>query len=114
MTQTFRTGDRVTIGRFRTNHNYASDDYVGKTATITVVNEEYVRLDIDEGLDSWESKYLTLEQRKNPLLKVGDRVLVTEPTAIQKTNIQHVGQIRWMTISVKFVRFRKSFMMEYM
>lgn len=52
MTQTFRTGDRVTIGRFRTNHNYASDDYVGKTATITVVNEEYVRLDIDEGLDS--------------------------------------------------------------
>lgn len=84
MTQTFRTGDRVTIGRFRTNHNYASDDYVGKTATITVVNEEYVRLDIDEGLDSWESKYLTLEQRKNPLLKVGDRVLVTEPTAIQK------------------------------
>ena len=30
MTQTFRTGDIVTIGRFRTNHNYANDDYVGK------------------------------------------------------------------------------------
>lgn len=86
MTQKFRTGDRVTIGRFRTNHNYANDDYVGKTATITVVNEEYVRLDIDEGLDSWESKYLTLEH----------------------------GQIRWMTILVKFVLFRKSYTMEYM
>ena len=84
MTQKFRTGDLVTIGRFRTNHNYASDDYVGKTAAITVVNDGYVRLDIDEGLNNWDNKYLTLEQRKNPLLKVGDRVLVTEPTEMQK------------------------------
>lgn len=37
MTQIFRTGDIVKIGRFRTNHNYANDDFVGKTATITVV-----------------------------------------------------------------------------
>ena len=79
-----------------------------------MVNEEYVRLDIDEGLDSWESKYLTLEQRKNPLLKVGDRVLVTEPTAIQKHKYPACWTDSMDTISVKFVRFRKSFMMEYM
>lgn len=84
MTQTFRTGDIVKIGRFRTNHNYANDDFVGKTATITVVNETYVLLDIDGGLEIWQPKYLTLEQRKNPLLKVGDQVLVTEPTETQK------------------------------
>lgn len=35
-------------------------------------------------MEIWQPKYLTLEQRKNPLLKVGDRVLVTEPNAIQK------------------------------
>ena len=71
MTQIFRTGDLVTIGRFRTNHNYASDDYVGKTAAITVVNDGYVRLDIDEGLNNWDTKYLTLEQRKKPIVKSG-------------------------------------------
>lgn len=85
MVENFRTGDVVTIDKWMDEYNFAPDEYVGKTATVIFRRDsKHVRLDIDNGYNSWCIKYLTLKQKNSKDLKVGDRVIVQKPTDVQK------------------------------
>ena len=85
MVENLRTGDVVTIDKWMDEYNFAPDEYVGKTATVICRRDsKHVRLDIDNGYNSWCIKYLTLKQKNSKDLKVGDRVIVQKPTDVQK------------------------------
>ena len=84
MVENLRTGDIVTIDKWMNEYEFTPDEYVGKTATVICRRDsDLVLLDIDDGYHMWGIKYLTLVQKKNTELKVGDRVIVQAPTDIQ-------------------------------
>ena len=85
MVENLRTGDVVTIEKWMNEDNFAPDEYIGKTTTVICrENSKYVRLDIDNGYNQWCIKYLTLHQKMSKDLHVGDRVVIQQPTDVQR------------------------------
>lgn len=85
MVENLRTGDVVTIDKWMNEYEFTPDEYVGKTATVICRSDRtHVRLDIDNGYNPWCIKYLTLKQKKSKDLQVGDRVVIQQPTDVQR------------------------------